>query len=173
MYTNIGEYNPKEDLLTSGGPEHAATMSLRSDGLEDRPRQHSFDNRGSFDNRRNLGNEPWKSAHARQLSATEVKSNKSACLSPVGSDGVISNKSRKSIKSNNSRKSEMTRNPLHYDQKVFQHIGPGIDDRQSHIYREFDHKGRMNQNFYQRAALAGIKNLETNCFRKDSPIGKT
>jgi hypothetical protein len=57
-----------------------------------------------------MGNVPWKTTHARQLSATEVKSNKSGIVSP-GSDGVVSNKSRRSIRSGNSRKSEMTRNP--------------------------------------------------------------
>jgi hypothetical protein len=56
----------------------------------------------------------------------------------------------------------MTRNPLHFEDKVMRHVVPGIDDRESHLYREYDQKGRMAQSFYQRAALAGIKNLETN-----------
>ena len=67
----------------------------------------------------------------------------------------------------------MTQNPLHYEQKVMQHIAPGIDDRESHIYKEYDSKGRLNQSFYQRAALAGVKNLETRSFRKDSPVKQT
>jgi hypothetical protein len=49
---------------------------------------------------------------------------------------------------------------------------PGIDDRETHLYREFDSKGRMNESFYRRATLTGIKNLETNSFRKDSPVLK-
>lgn len=47
---------------------------------------------------------------------------------------------------------------------------PGIDDRETHLYRDYDTKGRINQSFHQRAALAGIKNLETISFRKDSPV---
>jgi hypothetical protein len=50
---------------------------------------------------------------------------------------------------------------------------PGIDDRETHLYREYDSKGRMNESFYRRATLAGIKNLETNSYRKDSPIMKS
>ena len=67
----------------------------------------------------------------------------------------------------------MTRNPLHFEQSVLKHVVPGIDDRESHLYKEFDSKGRADQSFYQRAALAGIKNLETTSFRKDSPIQQT
>ena len=50
---------------------------------------------------------------------------------------------------------------------------PGIDDRDTHLYREYDSKGRMNESFYRKATLAGIKNLETNSYRMDSPINKT
>lgn len=52
------------------------------------------------------------------------------------------------------------------------HKGPGIDDRESHIYREFDSKGRCNQTFYQRAALQGIKNLDSNAYQRDSSVSK-
>lgn len=50
---------------------------------------------------------------------------------------------------------------------------PGIDDRETHLYRDYDTKGRISQSFHQKAALAGIKNLETISFRKDSPIKQT
>ncbi len=67
----------------------------------------------------------------------------------------------------------MTRNPLHFQQNIHQHIVPGIDDRETHLYRDYDTKGRISQNFHQKAALAGIKNLETISFRKDSPVKQT
>ena len=147
-------YNPADDFLTSGAhPDFAhRTMSLSPKSEEKRNSQYQ--------------------GHHRNFSHTDLKSgksNRSGCISPA-SDGVTSNKSKRSVRSGNSRKSGMTRNPLHFEEKVMRHVVPGIDDRESHIYREYDHKGRMAQSFYQRAALAGIKNLETNCFRKDSPI---
>ena len=61
---------------------------------------------------------------------------------------------------------------LHFEQNVHQHVVPGIDDRESHLYREYDINGRINEAFYQRAALAGIKNLETNSFNRGSSIDK-
>lgn len=82
----------------------------------------------------------------RQLSQKKSESRK---FSP-GSSEVRSNKSGRS---NGSRRSGMTRNPLHFEEKVLMHKVPGIDDRESHIYREFDSKGRCSQTFYQRAAL--------------------
>jgi len=48
-----------------------------------------------------------------------------------------------------------------------------INDRETHLYRDYDTKGRISQNFHQKAALAGIKNLETISFRKDSPVKQT
>ena len=87
-------------------------------------------------------------AHHRNRSASEVKPREASCKSPIRSDGVTSNKSRRSIKSINSKKSGMTRNPMHFQEKVMQHIVPGIDDRESHLYRGFDHKGRIDQSFY-------------------------
>jgi hypothetical protein len=38
---------------------------------------------------------------------------------------------------------------------------PGINDHESHLYREYDSKGRINHSFANRAALSGVKNLET------------
>lgn len=49
-------------------------------------------------------------------------------------------------------------------------LAQGIDDSQSQFYREYDKCGRIQNAFMQRAALAGIKNLNTQCFRKDSPV---
>lgn len=43
----------------------------------------------------------------------------------------------------------------------------------SHLYREYDNSKRVDQSFYQRAALAGIKNLETISYRKDSTVQQT
>lgn len=62
---------------------------------------------------------------------------------------------------------------MHFEDRLLQHVAPGIDDKVSHLYREYDNRGRVSQSFYQKAALAGIKNLETNCYRKDSPIRQT
>ena len=87
-----------------------------------------------------------------------------------GSVGVGSPVSKKS---GMSRRSGMTRNPLHFEDKQLQHAGPGIDDRVSHLYREYDNSKRVGQTFYQRAALAGIKNLETISYRKDSTVRQT
>ena len=65
-------------------------------------------------------------------------------FSPINSDGVVSQKSKHS---RDSRRSGMTRNPLHFEQNVHQHVVPGIDDRESKIYREFDIQGRVNSSF--------------------------
>ena len=101
---------------------------------------------------------------SRNPSISEGRSNRS------GSVGVGSPASRKS---GMSRRSGMTRNPMHFEEKQLQHTGPGIDDRISHLYREYDNGKRVGQTFYERAALASFKNLETVSYRKDSTIRKT
>lgn len=115
-----------------------------------------------------------QSFHHHRARSQSDKSGRHSVASRGGfspaSDGARSQKSRHS---QTSKKSGMTQNPLHYEQKVLQHIAPGIDDRESRIYKEYDSKGRLNQSFYQRAALAGVKNLETRSFRKDSPVKQT
>ena len=50
------------------------------------------------------------------------------------------------------------------------HQAPGIDDTQSELYRDYDRCGRIQNAFMQRAAFAGIKNLNTAAFRNDSPL---
>lgn len=50
------------------------------------------------------------------------------------------------------------------------HIAPGIDDTQSEMYRDYDRCGRIQNAFMQRAAFAGIKNLNSASFRNDSPL---
>ena len=115
--------------------------------------------------------------NSRGGSISEGKSNRSGGVSNAkyspNSGGVASPGSKRSGRSHNSRRSGMTRNPLHFEDKLLQHVGPGIDDKVSHLYRDYDSKGRVNQSFYQRAALAGIRNLETTSFRKDSPVRQT
>lgn len=48
-----------------------------------------------------------------------------------------------SKRSGNSR-SGMTRNPMHFEDKLLQHVAPGIDDKVSHLYREYDSRGRIS-----------------------------
>ena len=50
------------------------------------------------------------------------------------------------------------------------HQAPGIDDTQSELYKDYDRCGRIQNAFMQRAAFAGIKNLNTAAFRNDSPL---
>jgi hypothetical protein len=50
------------------------------------------------------------------------------------------------------------------------HMAPGIDDTQSELYRDYDRCGRIQNAFMQRAAFAGIKNLNSASFRNDSPL---
>ena len=109
-----------------------------------------------------------KSGEPRGRQQSHPKSNFSGGVrfSP-GSDGATSQRSKRS------RRSGMTRNPLHFEQNVLKHTAPGIDDKESHLYKDFDYKGRIEQTFQQRAAIAGVKALETNQFRKDSPIRMT
>ena len=45
------------------------------------------------------------------------------------------------------------------------HINPGFSDAESKQYRDYDQHGRNQNAFQQRAALAGIKNLQSNSFR--------
>jgi hypothetical protein len=59
------------------------------------------------------------------------------------------------------------------EQNTFSQVGAGLDGRDSKIYQEYDSKGRMNDSFYQKAAMAGIKNLETKSFRNDSSCVKS
>jgi hypothetical protein len=114
------------------------------------------------------GSAKAKGKHRRAISdGRSQKSESKVRFSPDVSD----NKSNYSSKSKGSKRSGMTRNPLHYEENMH-HIVPGIDDSKTHLYREYDSRGRMNESFYRRATLAGIKNLETNCFRKDSPVDK-
>ena len=50
------------------------------------------------------------------------------------------------------------------------HKSVGIDDAQSHLYKEYDRSGRNSNSFMQRAALTGIKNLDSQSYKKDTPI---
>jgi hypothetical protein len=52
-------------------------------------------------------------------------------------------------------------------------VGPNADERDHKIYREFDSKGKMDDSFYKRAALAGIKNLDSKSYRNDSSCMKS
>lgn len=67
----------------------------------------------------------------------------------------------------------MTRNPRHYEDNVLKHVGPGINDGESRLYKGYDSRGRVDQSFQQKAALHGVRNLETKAFRKDSPVRQT
>lgn len=102
----------------------------------------------------------------KRVQSQSAGSSRSRTLSPR------SPASSRSGKSNISKRSGLTRNPLHFEDQVMQHAGPGLDDRESHIYRDFDSKGRIAESFYQRAALQGIKNLETTAYNRDSSINK-
>jgi hypothetical protein len=62
----------------------------------------------------------------------------------------------------------MTKSPVPIEH--IRHQAPGIDDHHSDLYREFDKCGRTNSAFMQRAALAGIKNLNTASFKNESPL---
>lgn len=125
------------------------------------------DNLRNRSNRALSGGAPVLRAYdSRNQSMSDAKSNRSGSQG----GGVTSPQSKRS---GHSRRSGMTRNPLHFEDKQLQHVGPGIDDRISHLYREYDNRGRVSQSFYQRAALAGIRNLETTSFRRDSPVRQT
>lgn len=93
-------------------------------------------------------------------------------FSPRSDKSNNSRRSRKSLKSQKS-KSSMTRDPLHFEQNVHYHDVPGINDKQSPLYREFDAQGRAKESFFQRATLTGIKNLETGVLKKDTPVHQT
>ena len=110
--------------------------------------------------------------HHRARSGEKMRS---ACLSNRSSnrsDGVTSqkfNKSNRSGRSQGSKRSGMTRNPLHA-QHSMRYMAPGIDDLENKIYKDYDSKGRLNQSFQNKANYAGIKNLETKSFRNESPV---
>ena len=69
-----------------------------------------------------------------------------------------SQRSISSRKSGRSQRSNLTENPMHYENSVV-HKNAGFTDAESKQYREFDQAGRTQNAFQQRAALAGIKNL--------------
>lgn len=62
----------------------------------------------------------------------------------------------------------MTQHPSKFEKMSYQ--APGIDDLVSELYKDFDKCGRTQNTFMQRAAMAGVKNLQTNSYRKDSPL---
>lgn len=59
---------------------------------------------------------------------------------------------------------------MHYEHSMV-HRAPGFTDAEAKQYREYDQSGRNQQTFHQRAALAGIKNLQSTSYRHDGPIG--
>mmetsp|Transcript_45072 Transcript_45072/g.59771 ORF Transcript_45072/g.59771 Transcript_45072/m.59771 type:complete len:129 (-) Transcript_45072:171-557(-) len=58
---------------------------------------------------------------------------------------------------------------MHYENSMV-HKATGFTDAEGKQYRDFDQNGRNQQTFQQRAALAGIKNLQSTSYRQDGPI---
>ena len=88
-----------------------------------------------------------------------------------GNKGEVLSDGRLSEKSRSVKKSSMTRDPN--EQNSFSNMNPNADGRDQKIYKEFDSRGRIDDSFYKKAALAGIKNLDTKSYNNDSSVLKS
>ena len=105
----------------------------------------------------------------------ENKSNHSRSSNKRSQSQLEKSKSQRSIsghksqKSQKSHRSSLTENPMQYENSMV-HKNAGFTDAESKQYREFDQSGRNQQTFSQRAAMAGIKNLQSTTYKQDGPI---